>query len=145
MNNINEELDEYVSMFNNLCEQIGLELVKKIHNNPEISMYHNLVVSVMKVKKKELISTFLLHIYNNDKYRIPILNLDETIFLKGNLDDLTSNGENGVQIMILLRNSWGSLDSLSKEYFKESLKMLVEICDLYIEKQIELNKLKSKK
>lgn len=138
------EIDEYIIMFNTICGDIGKHLIEVNKNNTNIKLYNTVLQGVIKFKKDEVISKFLKHIYTNDLYRISILEMDETIFTRGDLSDLTKHASSGVEIMELLRDCWSTLTDNSKKYIKEAMKTLIEICALYVNKKVELKNIKSK-
>jgi hypothetical protein len=139
-----EQIDNYVEMFNSVCKQVSGHLLNKFPNNRNIHIYGDIVNDVMKKKPKEPISIFVRDIYSNDKYRDSILERNETFFRHNDHKDLTTKDESGSEVLFQFQSCWDDLNKESRNFIKEAMKTLINLCDVYIEQFDELNKLKKK-
>jgi hypothetical protein len=145
MNNekeLNQEINEYVEMFNSVCKQIGLHLLSNFPKNMNIKIYNDVVQDVMKKKPSEPISIFVVKIWANDDYKDSILASDETFFMENKHENLTGSDKNNSDILSQVKSCWGEMNNESKNFIKEAFKTLINLCDIYVEKKDDLNKLK---
>ena len=63
-----------------LLYQAESHLASEFPKNRDINICHDVISDVAKKKPSEPISIFLVNIYANDEYRIPILESDENFF-----------------------------------------------------------------
>lgn len=142
---IENQINNYVEMFNAVCKQVAGHLLGKFPNNRNIHIYNDVITDIMKKKPQEPISVFVLNIYANDKYKDSILAGDDNFFRNNDHKDLTSKDESGAEVLFQFQSCWDELNKDSRHFIKEAMKTLVNLCDVYIEQKDELNKLKKKK
>lgn len=141
-NELEEKIKDYIGMFNNICDRIGSHLVSEFPKNRDINICHDVISDVVKKKPSEPISIFLVNIYANDEYRIPILESDEKFFKNSNHEEFVGNDKDSLDAMLNFRKCWDDMNSDSHEFIKEAMKTLVDLCEIYIEAKDDLNKTK---
>jgi hypothetical protein len=136
------EIDEYVDMFNSVCKQIGNHLLSKFPKNRNIHIYNDVVCDIIKKKPAEPISIFVINIWANDEYKESIMESNEHFFMDNDHEELTGSDKDSSDILSQVKSCWGDLNEESKFFIKEAFKTLINLCDAYVEKKDDLNKLK---
>ena len=144
MEELTAEINNCVNMFNSICKGICSHLLSKFPKNKNIIIYHNVVCDIIVKKPKEVISVFLVNAYSNDAYRESILASNEKFFEQSNLEDITGSDKDNVDVLSQIKACWSQLNKDSKHFIKESMKTLIKICDLYVNKKDDLNNLLKK-
>lgn len=142
---LENEINEYVEMFNSICLQIGDLLTSEFPRNKNINICNDVVSNLIKKKPKETISVFLMKVYIDDKYRIAIENGDESFFKKSDHNHFTGNDQDQMNAILNFRECWDELSQQSQKQIKDGMKTLVNICELYVDLNDDLNKIKQSK
>lgn len=133
LDSINEKLEIYIGMFNQLIEQISLLIKKRFPEDPSLIIYHGIVEKYLQTKKLEPISIFVKYVYANDEYRKNIDEGDDKFFMKNNYKEITNNGEeNKVQELLIFKTYWNRLKDKDKNFIKDVMKTMLQICAKYI-------------
>lgn len=123
---------QYIEMFNSITNGIGNHLLSKFSKNQKIIIYNNVICNMIKEKPTEIISLFIVNVYNNELYRTSILESDDSFFIKNELSELTKSEQNKIDVLSFIRECWKELNNESKKFIKESMKTLVKLCELYL-------------
>jgi len=138
-----EDINNYTDIFNSLCKDIGSHLLSQVPKNRNIRIYNDAVCDVIKKKPSEPISIFVVKVYADDNYRNSILESNEEFFTNNDHSDLAGNTKDSADIISQVKECWNELNKDSKSYIKKAFKTLIQLCDMYVEKKDDLNKLKS--
>jgi hypothetical protein len=141
---LTQEINEYVEMFNSVCKQIGSHLLSKFPKNRNIHIYNDVVQDIIKKKPSEPISIFVVNIWANDEYKDSILESNEQFFMENDHEELTGTNKSNSDILSQVKSCWGQMNDESKYFIKEAFKTLINLCEMYVEKKDDLNKLKKK-
>jgi hypothetical protein len=128
-------------MFNDVCVRIGSHLTSEFPNNLNINICHKAIIDIIEKKITEPISIFIINIYANDKYRTAILKSDEAFFKNNNHEKFTGNDKESIDAILNFRDCWDSMNSDSHEFIKEAMKILINLCEMYIDAKDDLNKI----
>ena len=135
---INENLQTYVQMFNNIISDLSDMLAKDFPYKIDIKTYAAVINNIILTNKSQLISLFVVEIYINDIYRSRILAGDEQFFEENKFDKIEKKN---IQIMSLVKSCWSTLNQNKKEYIKNATKMLVNVTEEYIKNKDDGNEL----
>jgi hypothetical protein len=141
---LNKDINDYVEMFNSVCNQIGAHLVAQVPKNRNIHIYNEAVGNIIKNKPSEPISVFVLKVYADTDYRESILNSNEHFFMQNDHTELAGDDKDSSNIITQVKSCWGELNKDSRFFIKEAFKTLIKICGKYIEAKDDLNQLKKK-
>jgi hypothetical protein len=139
---LKESYENCINMFNSLSTNIGKHLLNDFPMNQNLYIYHNIVNNIIKKKPVEPISIFVVNVYSNDSYKESILNGDENFFRENRHENLTDNDEDRLKALFQFKSCWDQMNDYSKKFIKEAMKTLLNICEIYIEKKDDYNKIK---
>jgi hypothetical protein len=76
---------------------------------------------------------FLINIYNNDEYRINILDKNDDFFIMNSHEDITNNDKIKIDTMFQFKKYWVVMPASLREYIKSALVCLVNVSKQYVE------------
>lgn len=143
-NSINElktRKSDIVESFN----EIALNMVKHLGTEFKDSIFgknNTMIKNFFKFKPNEIIILFLDNIYDNDDFRKQIKAGNDRFFM----DQTYENAKNaGYESRIFeFKDIWNKMTNSTKMIVKESMCMLIDHCELYIDILSQINKLKNK-
>lgn len=141
---INKKLSLCIELFNTIIIDLKKIISKETAGNIAINIYSGVVDKIIETRKYEPISFFIRHIYSNDSYRNNIIEGNESFFADQNFDDITKEDEKKIKLLFQFKSYWKDFTLEKKEFIKNSMKTLVNICKKYIEEKDNGNKLLSK-
>lgn len=136
--NLKTKKDETISSFN----QIALNMIDHLRQHFKESVFNRkymIISNFFRFKPKEIIIMFLDNIYSNDDYRKQIKAGNEDFFMSQSYDNLKSNYDTNI---FEFKDLWVNMNKSTKMIVKESMQMLVEHCELYLEILSQINKIK---
>jgi len=139
-NNKEDLASNYINMFNSICKQVGNHLLSKFPTDKSFNIYNEILNEFIKIKPQEPISIFIKKVYAKDEYRSSIVSMNDDFFTNSSHDHLTKNKESRVEALFHFKYCWGILNDESKNFIKQAMKTLVDICEIYILYKSEQNK-----
>jgi hypothetical protein len=129
-----------------MCNSIMLDLATNVSNNfpndPVLSTYAGVINMMANNKSTDLLSMFIVTIYQNDDYRKNILLENDKFFLTNNYQELKDQKD--INIMFKFKEYWKDMNNELKGYLIKSLVTLVKVAEKYIECVGDTQDLKSK-
>ena len=102
-----------------------------------------MISNFFRFKPKEIIIMFLDTIYSNDEYRKQIKAGNENFFMSQSYDTVKDSGyESNI---FEFKDLWVNMSKSTKMIVKESMQMLVDHCELYLNLLSQINKLEKTK
>lgn len=139
---INKNLQQCVDMFNIMINEIGNLLIREFPNDMSIKMYYGVLDNIIKLKPLEPISLFIVHVYGNkNNYKKEILNGNDSFFMKDDHKNVIGNDSDKIMALFQFKSFWNKLSNECKEYIKNVMKTLIQICDQYIISKDDGNKI----
>ena len=142
LTSLTEKNDRYANMFNNVCDKISTHLVNEFPENRNFNIYGSVIRDIVAKKPREPISIFIENVYDNDKYRQSIIKGDENFFKKSNHEQLTKDTES-LNAMFQFKECWDMMTTESHAFIKKMMKMLIDICDKYVDTACNANIIKN--
>jgi hypothetical protein len=131
------ELNNKISMCVAMCNTLLQNVATTVHNDfpydPMISTYSSALTDFIKNKPLEPISLFLMHVYANDTYRKNIIAKNESFFMASTYDKVVGSDNKKIEMMFMFKQQWGNMGDELKDYVKDSMATLIEICRQYVE------------
>jgi hypothetical protein len=132
LKNINDNLQQYVQMFNMLIGDMTSMITKDYPHKVEMKTYHDVIFNLIRDTPFQPISLFITEIYANDVYRNNILDGNDKFFEKSSFDDVVQNDRDKIQIMSQIKSCWKDFSNDKRDYIKNAVKMMVNITSEYI-------------
>jgi len=137
LNELKSKKNDVVSSFNeialNMVNHLGNEFADSIFGK-NITMIRNF----FKFKPNEIIILFLKNIYEKDDFRTQIKAGNDKFFMVQSYDDIQNKGYGSG--IFEFKDIWTKMNNNTKLIVKESMSMLVDHCELYIELLCDINK-----
>lgn len=139
-------IDELKAQKNDIVKsfnEIALNMVNHLANEFKDSMFNKnntMLTNFIKFKPNEVIVMFLENIYANDDFRQQIKAKNENFFMAQSYDDAKNAGYESR--IFEFKNIWGKMTNSTKMIVTDSMVMLIEHCELYVEILSRINKLK---
>lgn len=144
-NNLISELkvrkNDIVESFN----EIALNMVNHLGNEFKDSIFgknNTMIKNFFKFKPNEIIIMFLDNIYANDDFRKQIKAGNESFFMAQSYEKAKNAGYESR--IFEFKDIWVKMTNSTKMIVKESMVMLINHCELYIDILSHINKLKNK-
>jgi hypothetical protein len=137
LNNLKTKKNETISSFN----QIALNMIDHLRQHFKDSFFNKKYTTIsnfFRFKPKEIIIMFLDNIYSNDDYRKQIKAGNEDFFMSQTYDNLKSEYDSNI---FEFKDLWANMNKSTKLIVKESMQMLVDHCELYLEILSQINKM----
>ena len=125
--------------------EIALNMVTHLGNEFKESIFGKnttMIRNFFKFKPNEIIIMFLENIYSNDEFRKEIKAGNENFFINQTYDNVKNSGYESK--IFEFKDIWSKMTNSTKMIVKESMTMLVDHCELYINILSQINKLKNK-
>jgi hypothetical protein len=136
LSNVNIEIQQCIMMFNSLLKDLSEILIKQFSEELILTTSYEILREILINKPQEPIMKFILNVYKNKSYRENIINGNDDFFRNSkninNLDDK-------IKLFFQFRNYWDKLSNEKQIYFKNVLKTMIEISELYIVKRDDGN------
>lgn len=139
MNELKEKKNDLIESFN----KIALNMVTHLGNEFKDSVFGKskiIIKNFFKFKPNETIIFFLESVYSYDDFRKKIKEGDERFFMEQSYDDAMNAGYE--KRIFEFKDIWLRMNNQTKKIVKESMAMLIEHCELYLDIVSEINKLK---
>ena len=139
INNLKSKKSDIIDSFNKIAINMITHLGKEFKDS--IFCKNSMMIkNFFKFKPNDVIVMFIYYVYSYDDYRQKIKLGDDTFFMKQTYDDAKNAG---YEIRIFeFKDIWMRMDDKTKLIVKESMKMMIEHCELYVEITDDINKLK---
>lgn len=141
---INKKLEICINMFNSLGQEISDLLLREFPNDTSLYTYDSVIKEILKKNPAEPISLFILYIYKNDEYRQGFIDGDDTFFLENDHAKVLEGNQKHIKKILKFKSYWGKLDTDSKDFIKDVMKTLIDVCKIYIQNKDDGNKLIAK-
>lgn len=138
LSNINIKIQKCIEMFNLLIQDISLLLSREFPRDLILKTYSGIVKNIISNNPLKPISSFILNIYSNDKYRSCILKGDDEFFLN---NSYVNNDGDKIRMMFQFKSCWKKLGTSDKDYIKNAMKTLVDISGQYVIERDDGNKI----
>ena len=140
IDNLKNKKNDLIESFNkillNMITHLGGEFKDSIFNKNKV-----LIKNFFKFKPGEIIILFLEKIYSYDEYRKKIKDGDERFFMQQTYDDAINTGYE--TRIFEFKDIWLRMNAHTKKIVKESMAMLVDQCELYLDILSQINKIKN--
>ncbi len=131
----NDLIESFNKISINMITHLGLEFKDSIFNKNKI-----MIKNYFKFKPNEVIIMFLDNIYADDVYRKNIKDGNDNFFLTQSYDNMVNAGYESR--IFEFKDIWGKMSNNTKLIVKDSMSMLVDHCELYLDILSQINKLK---
>ena len=131
----NDLIESFNIISNNMITRIGKEFKDSIFNKNK-----TMIQNYFKFKPNEIIIMFLDNIYADDDYRKNFKEGNDNFFMSHSCEHMIDAGY-GARIFEF-KDIWGKMSNDTKLFVKESMSMLIDHCELYVEILSQINKLK---
>ena len=136
---LKDKKNDIVESFNkvalNMVTHLGTEFKDSIFGKNK-----TIIKNFFKFKPNETIIIFLESVYSYDEYRKKIKDGDDKFFMEQTYNDALNAGYE--TRIFEFKDIWIRMNSQTKKIVKESMSMLIEHCELYLDIVSEINKLK---
>jgi len=131
----NDVVESFNQISINMITHLGNEFKESIFNKNKI-----MLKNFFKFKPNEIIIMFLDNIYINDTFRTQIKSGNENFFMLQTYDNVKNAGYESR--IFEFKDIWIKMTESTKLIVKESMSMLIDHCELYIDILSQINKLK---
>ena len=142
INDLKSKKNDVVISFN----QISLNMIDHLKEQFKESFFskkYTMISNFFRFKPKEIIIMFLDTIYSNDEYRKQIKAGNENFFMSQSYDTVKDSGyESNI---FEFKDLWVNMSKSTKMIVKESMQMLEDHCELYLDLLSQINKLEKTK
>lgn len=139
INNLKSKKNDLIESFN----KIAINMITHLGNEFKDSIFHKnktMIKNFFKFKPNDVIVMFIYYVYSYDEYRQKIKNGDEKFFMEQSYNDAKNAG---YEIRIFeFKDIWLRMDEKCKLIVKDSMRMMIEHCELYVSLTDDINKLK---
>lgn len=140
------ELKELKSKKSDLIEsfnKISINMITHLGNNFKDSLFCKnrvMLKNFFKFKPNDVIAYFVYYVYSYDDFRKKIKDGDDKFFMEQTYDDAKIKG---YEVRIFeFKDIWMRMDDNSKRIVKESMKMLIDHAELYLDIVSKISKIK---
>jgi hypothetical protein len=136
---LKDKKNDVIESFN----KIALNMVTHLGNEFKDSMFgknKTIIKNFFKFKPNETIIMFLESVYSYDDFRKKIKEGDDKFFMQQSYNDAINAGYE--TRIFEFKDIWLKMNKDTKKIVKESMAMLVEHCELYLDIISQINKLK---
>ena len=123
--------------------KISINMVTHLGNEFKDSIFgknKTMIKNYFKFKPNEIIIMYLENIYADDVYRQHIKNGNDQFFMSQTYNELNNAGYESR--IFEFKDIWGKMSNNTKLIVKDSMSMLVDHCELYLDILSQINKLK---
>ena len=123
-----------LKIFNNQMITFANILTTRFPENSQLSLAVSGLETLSSCNPKKTIELFTMYVY---QYREKIMEKQEefilrTNFINDNYNDVNATSKYATEMMVSLKNNWGSLNLEEKENIWKFLQVLVKLTDKYI-------------
>ncbi len=142
----NEYLTDLKTRKNDVIEsfnEIALNMIGHLGNECKDSIFGKnsvMIKNFFKFKPNEIIVLFLDNIYSNDDYRMQIKIGNDNFFIEQSYDKAKNAGYE--TRIFEFKDLWDKMTMGTRMIVKESMCMLVDHCELYLDLLSQINKSK---
>jgi len=140
------ELKDLKSKKSDLIEsfnKIAINMIIHLGNNFKDSLFCKnriMLKNFFKFKPNDVIAYFVYYIYSYDDFRKKIRDGDDKFFMEQTYDDAKNKG---YEVRIFeFKDIWIRMDDNSKRIVKESMKMMMDHAELYLDIVSKISKIK---
>jgi hypothetical protein len=141
LNELKTRKRDIVESFN----EIALNMVNHLGSEFKDSIFgknNTMIKNFFKFKPNEIIILFLDNIYDNDEFRKEIKASNDSFFMAQTYENAKNAGYESR--IFEFKDIWSKMSNSTKMIVKESMGMLIDHCELYIDILSQINKLKNK-
>ena len=131
----NDLIESFNKISINMITHLGIEFKDSIFNKNK-----TMIKNYFKFKPNEVIIMFLDNIYADDVYRKNIKEGNDNFFLTQSYENMVNAGYESR--IFEFKDIWGKMSTNTKLIVKDSMSMLVDHCELYLNILSQINKLK---
>jgi hypothetical protein len=131
----NDLIESFNKISINMITHLGLEFKDSIFCKNK-----SIIKNFFKFKPNEVIIMFLDNIYADDVYRKNIKDGNDNFFLTQSYEHMVNSGYESR--IFEFKDIWGKMSTNTKLIVKDSMSMLVDHCELYLNILSQINKLK---
>lgn len=129
-----------LKIFNNQMLSFANVLTNRFSDNSSLSLAVSGLEALSSCNPKKTIELFTLYVY---QYRDRIMDKDETFilttdFVNENYGDVNATSKYASEMMVSLKNNWGTLNQSEKENIWKYLQVLVKLTDKYISENVSM-------
>lgn len=139
INELKIRKSDIVESFNeialNMINHLGSEFKDSIFGKNSM-----MIKNFFKFKPNEIIILFLKNIYENDDFRKQIKSGNESFFMEQSYEKAQNAGYESR--IFEFKDIWSKMTNSTKNIVKESMIMMIDHCELYINILSQINKLK---
>ena len=139
INDLKTRKNDVVESFN----EIALNMVNHLGEEFKDSIFgknNTMIKNFFKFKPNEIILLFVDNIYENDDFRKQIKAGNEQFFMAQTYENAKTAGYESR--IFEFKDIWSKMKNSTKMIVKESMTMLIDHCELYIDILSQINKLK---
>jgi len=144
MSNLN--IDDLKAKKSDLVEsfnKVAINMITHLGNELSDSIFaknKTMIKNFFKFKPNEVIIMFLENIYANDVFRTEIKAGNEKFFMEQTYDNVKDAGYESR--IFEFKDIWVKMTNNTKLIVKDSMSMLIDHCELYLDLVSQINKLK---
>lgn len=127
MPSVNTSIVKLIDSFNFMVIELIESVIKEIPNDCLITAYHEAVKQMIQNNPSNLMSLFVIYVYQNDVYRHNIMAQNDMFFM--NNEDLGK---------LQFKQYWLRLSAETKDYIKNIMSTFISASELYIELKSEI-------
>ena len=131
----NDLIESFNKISINMVTHLGLEFKDSIFGKNK-----TMIKNFFKFKPNEVIIMFLDNIYADDVYRKNIKDGNDNFFLTQSYENMVNAGYESR--IFEFKDIWAKMTNNTKLIVKDSMSMLVDHCELYLDILSQINKLK---
>ncbi len=131
----NDLIESFNKISINMVTHLGLEFKDSIFGRNK-----TMIKNFFKFKPNEVIIMFLDNIYANDIYRKNIKDGNDNFFMNQSYEKMINAGYESR--IFEFKDIWGKMSNNTKLIVKDSMSMLVDHCELYLDILSQINKMK---
>lgn len=129
-----------LKIFNNQMLSFANVLTNRFSDNSSLSLAVSGLEALSSCNPKKTIELFTLYVY---QYRDRIMDKNEefimtTDFVNENYSDVNASSKYASEMMVSLKNNWGTLNQSEKENIWKYLQVLVKLTDKYISENVSI-------
>lgn len=139
INDLKTKKNDLIESFN----QIALNMVSHLGSEFKDSIFaknKTMIKNFFKFKPNEIIIMFLANIYENDDYRKQIKAGNDSFFMEQTYEKAQKAGYESR--IFEFKDIWSKMTKSTQNIVKESMSMLIDHCELYLDILHQINQLK---
>lgn len=141
IDNLKNKKKDIIESFNQIALNMILHLAKEFKDS-SFGKNITMIKNFFRFKPNEIIILYLENIYANDDYRKQIKAGNEQFFMQQTYNEVKNTGNESH--IFEFKDIWYKMNNGTKSIVKDSMGMLVDHCELYINVLSEINSLKKK-